>query len=126
MGTLLIAISITSAQGCGGNTPTGPTPLPTETPAPSPIQEPAPAEEQAPPPPVPVPPPTLATISLNTSDITGGKQRAEGTVTLTGPVPAEGMRVTLNTNKPIAAPLPAVVVIPPGASSARFEVISTK
>jgi len=53
-----------------------------------------------------------------------GETQFTGTVTLTGPAPAAGQKVTLSVDKPTLAKIPAFVVVPSGSTSASV-VIST-
>ena len=67
------------------------------------------------------PPPTVSSLTLNPSSVTGGLQSSTGTVTLSGPAPAGGARVTLSSNNS-AAQVPSSVTVPAGATSASFTV----
>jgi hypothetical protein len=66
----------------------------------------------------------MAALALNPAIVLGGNS-STGTVTLTGPAPANGARVTLTSSRPTRAPVPANVVIPAGSSSQTFTVTTT-
>jgi trimeric autotransporter adhesin len=63
----------------------------------------------------------LASISLSTSTAISGAA-VTGTVTLTGNAPAGGTIISLVSDNVSAATVPAVVTVPPGASSGTFLV----
>jgi hypothetical protein len=69
-------------------------------------------------------PPTLVSLSLNPTAVVGGKT-STGTVTLSGPAPTGGMKVSL-TSSAGAATVPASVTIPAGKTSATFTVKTTR
>src|SRR5262249_13540462 len=67
-------------------------------------------------------PPLLAVAGLSPASVIGGAI-TEGTVTLGGPAPATGLTVTLSSSNPtLAFPVVPTVTVPPGASSAKFQV----
>jgi hypothetical protein len=68
----------------------------------------------------PPPPPALASLTLNPANVFGGQSSA-GTLTLTGPAPAGGVRVFLSSDNG-AARVPSSVIVPAGATSATFTV----
>jgi len=67
------------------------------------------------------PAPTLTSLSLNPTTVIGGLQSSTGTVTLSGPAPAAGARITLSSSNGVAS-VPSSVTIPAGATSATFTV----
>ncbi|HVH72354.1 MAG TPA: hypothetical protein VNB49_14755 [Candidatus Dormibacteraeota bacterium] len=73
------------------------------------------------------PPPTLTTLTLNPSSVIGGLQSSTGTVTLSGPAPADGVVVALSSSNPGVAQVPSSgnVIIPAGATSASFTVTTS-
>ena len=66
------------------------------------------------------PPPTLASLTLNSTSVTGGNSSI-GTVTLGGPAPAGGAQVALSSNNG-AASVPTSVAVPAGATTQTFTV----
>jgi len=66
----------------------------------------------------------LTTLVLNPASVVGGNA-STGTVTLTGPAPANGARVTLTSSQPKHARVPPSVVVPAGSSSSTFTVTTT-
>lgn len=68
-------------------------------------------------------PAALASLSLSPSTVVGGSGSV-GTVTL-NKVTANAVVVTLNSNKPAKAIVPANVTVPAGASSATFNITTT-
>jgi hypothetical protein len=69
----------------------------------------------------PAPPPTLATLSLSPTAVVGGTA-STATITLAGPAPAGGARVTLGSSRPSLASVPSSVLVPAGATTASFSV----
>jgi hypothetical protein len=67
---------------------------------------------------------TMAALALNPAIVVGGSS-STGTVTLTGPAPANGARATLTSSMPTRASVPASVVVPAGSSSQTFTVTTT-
>ncbi|PYR92773.1 MAG: hypothetical protein DMF84_11680 [Acidobacteria bacterium] len=69
------------------------------------------------------PPPssTLSALTVNPTSVTGGNP-STGTVTLSSVAPAGGTVVSLSSNQPGAASVPASVTVPAGATSANFTV----
>jgi hypothetical protein len=65
-------------------------------------------------------PPSLTSLSLNPTSVIGGTS-STGTVTLTGPVPANGLVVSLSSSS-TAATVPASVTVPSGATTATFTI----
>jgi hypothetical protein len=70
--------------------------------------------------PTPPPLPTVSSLTLNPTSVFGG-QSSTGTVTLTGPAPAGGAQVFLSSSNG-AASVPSSVLVPAGATSAKFTV----
>jgi hypothetical protein len=68
------------------------------------------------------PAPSLSSLTLNPTTVTGGAQSSTGTVTLSGPAPADGAQVTLSSDNTAAARVPSSVIVPAGATSATFTV----
>ena len=66
----------------------------------------------------------MAALALNPAIVVGGIS-STGTVTLTGPAPANGALVTLTSSKPTRASVPPNVVVPAGSSSQTFKVTTT-
>jgi hypothetical protein len=60
-------------------------------------------------------------VTVDPSDVIGGGS-ATGTVTLTAAAPAGGIVVTLSSDDPAAATVPAAVTVPAGAASAAFPI----
>jgi hypothetical protein len=69
-------------------------------------------------------PAALSTVTLSPTTVVGGSNSI-GTVTLTKAAPAGGLVVTLASNRPTKALVPANVTVPAGASSAGFNVATT-
>lgn len=65
--------------------------------------------------------PALSTVTLNVIDVVGGTP-ATGTVTLTSSATTGGFTVTLSSDDPVAATVPASVSVPAGSRSATFPV----
>jgi hypothetical protein len=74
--------------------------------------------DAAPPPP---PSPTLSSFTVNPTSVAGGDP-ATGTVTLPSAAPAGGTVVSLSSNQPGAASVPASVTVAAGATSANFAI----
>ena len=68
-------------------------------------------------------PPGLSTLSVSPTSV-GGGANATGTVRLTGPAPAGGLVVALNSGNPVAS-LPATATIGGGLSSATFPITTS-
>jgi hypothetical protein len=66
----------------------------------------------------------LTAVTLSAISVSGGGT-VEGLATLNGTAPAAGVPVTLTSSNPVIASVPAKVVIPAGATSAKFT-ITTK
>jgi hypothetical protein len=71
---------------------------------------------------MPLPLPTVSSLTLNPTGVVGGLQSSTGTVTLSGPAPAGGARVTLSSSNSGVARVPSSVTVPAGATSATFTV----
>jgi hypothetical protein len=71
--------------------------------------------------PAPPPAPTLSSLTLNPTSVTGGNSTT-GTVTLSGPAPADGAQVALSSSNTTTANVPPSVIVPAGATSASFTV----
>jgi len=69
----------------------------------------------------PPPPATLSAFSVSPTSVAGGSS-ALGTVTLPSAAPSGGTVVTLASNQPGAASVPASVTVPAGATSATFTI----
>jgi len=69
----------------------------------------------------PATPVILSSVTLTPSAISGGSTSA-GTVNLTGPAPAGGAVITILSNRPSKATVPASVVITAGSTSASFNI----
>ena len=67
---------------------------------------------------------TLARVTVNPTDVVGGAQ-ATGTVTLSSAAAAGGFLVALSSDDPVAATVPASIVVPAGSTSATFVVSTT-
>src|SRR5262249_227841 len=65
--------------------------------------------------------PSASSVTLNPTSVTGGAQTSTGTVTLSGPAPAAGAKVTLSSSN-AAASVPASVTIPAGSASTTFPI----
>lgn len=70
------------------------------------------------------PPAALSTIVITPANVVGGTVNATGTITLSDVAPAGGGPVTLASNKPTAATVPATVVVPEGSTSTTFTITS--
>ena len=66
----------------------------------------------------------LSAVTLSAISVTGGGT-AEGLATLNGTAPARGVSTTLTSSNPAVASVPARVVIPAGATSAKFTIATT-
>jgi len=66
----------------------------------------------------------LTAVTLSAISVTGGGT-AEGLATLNGTAPARGVSTTLTSSNPAVASVPAKVVIPAGATSAKFTIATT-
>jgi uncharacterized delta-60 repeat protein/uncharacterized repeat protein (TIGR01451 family) len=64
-------------------------------------------------------------LSFSPSTVFGGCQNSTGTVTLSGPAPANGVFVHLSSAEPSAASAPAQVLVPGGQTSAQFTVTTS-
>jgi hypothetical protein len=64
---------------------------------------------------------TLSTLVLNPTSVTGGTS-STGSVTLTGPAPAGGASVALQSSNTAAASVPSSVTVAAGTTSATFTV----
>lgn len=110
----LLAAALIAISGCGDEPTTTPTPTPTP-PAPTPAPSPTPA---------PTPPPTpaaLESITLNPSTVPSQSQPT-ATVKLTAAAPTGNAVITLETNNPDVAKVPANVSIAAGATTATFTI----
>jgi len=68
-------------------------------------------------------PPIPSSLTLNPSSVVGGPLGSStGTVTLNGPAPAGGVRITLSSNNTAASVPARGVTVPAGANSATFTV----
>jgi hypothetical protein len=65
--------------------------------------------------------PALAELTINPTTVKGGKT-ATGTVTLNAPAPKSGLVVTLKSDTPGAANVPASVTVPAKSTTATFTV----
>jgi len=70
-----------------------------------------------------VTPPAVNAVSVSPSSVLGGIV-SQGTVTLTGAAPTGGLSVSLNSNAPSAASVPASVLVPAGSTSASFSIMT--
>ena len=110
----LLAAALIAISACDNEPTTTPTPTPTP-PAPAP----APAPAQAPtPPPAPA---ALESITLNPSTVPSQSQPT-ATVKLTAPAPTGNASITLETNNPDVAKVPANISIDAGATTATFTI----
>jgi hypothetical protein len=66
----------------------------------------------------------VSSLTLTPNSLTGGCQNATGTVTLSSPAPEGGALVALSSDNP-AASVPATVLVPEGALSATFPVVTS-
>jgi uncharacterized delta-60 repeat protein/uncharacterized repeat protein (TIGR01451 family) len=64
-------------------------------------------------------------LSFSPSTVFGGCQNSTGTITLTGPAPANGVFVHISSAEPSAASAPAQVLVPGGQTSAQFTVTTS-
>ncbi|HVF45027.1 MAG TPA: hypothetical protein VM936_18525 [Pyrinomonadaceae bacterium] len=64
-------------------------------------------------------------LSFSPSTVFGGCQNSTGTVTLSGPAPANGVMVHVSSAEPTAASAPAQVLVPGGQTSAQFTVTTS-
>ncbi|HKV62100.1 MAG TPA: hypothetical protein VJO16_09315 [Candidatus Acidoferrum sp.] len=71
--------------------------------------------------PPPSPTVTLSSLTLKPTSVTGGLQPSTATVTLSGPAPAGGAQVALESSNG-AASVPSSVTVPAGATSTTFTV----
>jgi Pectate lyase superfamily protein/Periplasmic copper-binding protein (NosD) len=62
-------------------------------------------------------------VSLDPASVGGGAS-ATGAVTIIGPAPARGAAVTLSTDNPAVASVPASVTVPPGATTVTFPLVT--
>ncbi len=67
---------------------------------------------------------TLSTIAVSPTSSVGGGAIVVGTATLSGAAPSGGTTVTLSSSNTAAASVPASVVVPQGATSATFDVVT--
>lgn len=63
---------------------------------------------------------TLSSLTLNPTTLVGGGT-STGTVTLSGPAPAEGVVVRLSSMNPLVVVVPYSVTVAPGTTSATFK-----
>jgi uncharacterized protein (TIGR03437 family) len=68
--------------------------------------------------------PTLTGLAVSPSYVSGGTN-AIGTVTLGAAAPVIGVTVTLQSSLPVTAQVPALVTVPPGATTASFTIQTT-
>jgi WD40 repeat protein len=66
-------------------------------------------------------PPTVLSLSVSPTSVRGG-QNSTGTVTLTGPAPAGGWPVPLQSSNPRVAIVPSNVTVAAGATTATFTI----
>jgi hypothetical protein len=72
------------------------------------------------------PTPVVTSLSLSWSSVAGGGTLVPaGTITLNGAAPSGGVTVSLSSDTPAAASVPATVTIPAGASQATFAVTTS-
>lgn len=64
----------------------------------------------------------LSSLGLNPASVTGGAQSSTGTVTLSGPAPAEGAQVLLASSNTAVAQTPSSVTVAAGVTSATFTI----
>ena len=69
----------------------------------------------------PASPAILSSVTITPSAIAGGSTSV-GTVNLTGPAPAGGAVITILSNRPSKATIPASVMVTAGATSASFSI----
>jgi hypothetical protein len=67
--------------------------------------------------------PLVASVALSPDSVTGGAP-SQGTVTLTTPAPPGGIVVVLTSGNAAAATVPVSVMVPAGATSAAFDIVS--
>jgi uncharacterized protein (TIGR03437 family) len=67
---------------------------------------------------------TLSSLTISPNQVTGGSS-TQGTVTLSGPAGAGGVRVDLESSKPLTATSPPFVIVAQGQSSAAFTITTT-
>jgi uncharacterized delta-60 repeat protein/uncharacterized repeat protein (TIGR01451 family) len=67
----------------------------------------------------------ITDLSFSPSTVTGGCQNSTGTVTLSGPAPANGVFVHISSAEPSAASAPAQVLVPGGQTTAQFTVTTS-
>lgn len=72
----------------------------------------------------PAAPPAIATLRLNPTTVIGGNP-STGTLTLAGPAPSGGARVTLSSSVPSLASVPSSILVPAGSTSSSFNVTTT-
>jgi len=72
------------------------------------------------PPPPPPPAASLQSLALNPTSVVGGSSNSQGTITLSSGAPQGGAAVSLSSNNPGAAGVPAGVTVPAGATTATF------
>ena len=72
----------------------------------------------------PPPPATLQSLALNPTSVTGGST-SQGLITLSGSAPPGGAVVSLSSQNPGAASVPANVVVPAGGTTITFSVSTT-
>src|SRR5207248_587805 len=68
-------------------------------------------------------PPGAPRLGILPNPVTGG-QSTVGLLTFLGPVPPEGLVVSLTSSAPAAATVPAVVIVPAGAVTTTFSVVT--
>jgi hypothetical protein len=67
----------------------------------------------------------LSSVQLNPSQMIGGSSGSAHSVVLSGPAPAGGATVTLQTSNAAVAPVPPSAFVPAGASSVTFTISTT-
>ncbi|HLG16209.1 MAG TPA: PQQ-binding-like beta-propeller repeat protein [Blastocatellia bacterium] len=67
---------------------------------------------------------SLSSVTLNPIEVIGGSSSL-GTISLTGPAPAGGARVTLSSDDPLTATPPISATVPAGSTSATFSVTTS-
>jgi hypothetical protein len=67
---------------------------------------------------------SVASLTLNPTVVVGGTS-SQGTVTLSGPAPTGGAKVTLTSSNTAAAQVPTSVVVAAAAASAKFTITTT-
>ncbi len=63
----------------------------------------------------------LSVLSINPASVLGGNT-SQGTVTLTSAAPSGGAIISLSSDKPSAADIPATITVPAGGTSATFTI----